>query len=599
MPLRPIFKLAFFVVFFFSLMGTSFAQSRTQANRSQTRRSTPPPSASTSSQLTNYFADVRRAFDGEKAYQTVGYVESRWRIAGNTGFNESIHFAENILKQAGYIEESVAKPTDVLTYRIEKRPMSRPTWDPFGATVQLEGDTTPLLDLRTNKNMLAINSAPTNGAVTAEVVYVGQGRAADFEGKDVTGKIVFGENGVGSLYRTAIAKGAIGVFAYSIPNYNQASKHPTSISFQGIPSGNLDQQKWGILLSFQAKERLKEALAKGTVKAQVNVQSKIYNSEELTLVADVRGAVKPSERFVFSAHVQEPGANDNATGVGTLAEMARVTANLVKSRKFAPQRTISFLWGDEIISTRRYINDDATRATGILWGMSLDMVGEDTQKTGGTFLIEKMPDPSAVWTRGDEKHTEWGGSPIPENRIVPHYFNDFILNRCLDQAKTNGWVVKTNPFEGGSDHTPFLDAKKPGLLMWHFTDVYYHTDGDRLDMVSKDEMKNVGVSALVSAMILTTANEATARALVTEMQQTALKRLEVEFNLSKAEVVAGKSKEEQAHILEVWSKYYQDAIDKLIEVPVQATSKFILVDMATAKNRIQTETQRYVTTLKQ
>jgi hypothetical protein len=100
-------------------------------------------------------------------------------------------------------------------------------------------------------------------------------------------------------------------------------------------------------------------------------------------------------------------------------------------------------------------------------------------------------------------------------------------------------------------------------------------------------------------MILTTANEATARALVTEMQQTALKRLEVEFNLSKAEVVAGKSKEEQAHILEVWSKYYQDAIDKLIEVPVQATSKFILVDMATAKNRIQTETQGYVTTLKQ
>ena len=26
----------------------------------------------------------------------------------------------------------------------------------------------------------------------------------------------------------------------------------------------------------------------------------------------------------------------------------------------------------------------------------LDMVGEDTEKTGGTFLIEKMPDPSAV-----------------------------------------------------------------------------------------------------------------------------------------------------------------------------------------------------------
>jgi aminopeptidase YwaD len=37
------------------------------------------------------------------------------------------------------------------------------------------------------------------------------------------------------------------------------------------------------------------------------------------------------------------------------------------------------------------------------------MVGENTDITGGTFLIEKMPDPSAVWTRGNDKHTEWGG----------------------------------------------------------------------------------------------------------------------------------------------------------------------------------------------
>ena len=52
--------------------------------------------------------------------------------------------------------------------------------------------------------------------------------------------------------------------------------------------------------------------------------------------------------------------------------------------------------------------------------------------------------------------------------------------------------MRTNPFEGGSDHTPFLKFKKPGALFWHFTDVFYHTDGDRLDMVSKPELANVG-----------------------------------------------------------------------------------------------------------
>src|SRR5262249_31165280 len=160
-----------------------------------------------------------------------------------------------------------------------------------------------------------------------------------------------------------------------------------------------------------------------------------YTSEELTIVADVRGKTKPDERFVFSAHVQEPGANDNASGVGTLAEMARTTAALVQQNKITPQRTITFLSGDEIASTSRYIKDASIRSRGIKWGLSLDMVGEDIQKTGGTFLIEKMPDPSAIWTRGNEKHTEWGGGELKESDLFPHYFNDLLLNRCLNEAK--------------------------------------------------------------------------------------------------------------------------------------------------------------------
>ena len=85
---------------------------------------------------------------------------------------------------------------------------------------------------------------------------------------------------------------------------------------------------------------------------------------------------------------------------------------------------------------------------------------------------------------------------------MPHYYNDYLLARCLDQAAATGWVVRTNPFEGGSDHTPFLQFKKPGALFWHFTDVYYHTDGDRIDKVSKSELVNVGNAALASVLTL-------------------------------------------------------------------------------------------------
>jgi hypothetical protein len=553
-----------------------------------------PAHAQVTAKEKKYFKQLQTAFNEQNAYHTVWYVEQRWRLAGNSGFNESIYFVEKILQQAGFVKETNGETDATLTYRIEKRPMKRVTWEPVDAQLYIVGENEPLLQFKTNKNMVAMYAASTPaGGVTAELVYVGKGSAKDYEGKDVKGKIVMGDGGIGGVYNTAIKNGAVGALAYSLPAYNQPQKYTNSIQFQGIGYTDSLQQKWGILLSWAAKEKLKVALAKGPVMVRVVVNTKIYKSEELTLVANVRGKTHPDERFVFSAHVQEPGANDNASGVGTLAEMARVTASLVTKRKLTPQRTITFLWGDEIVSTRRYIQDDSIRAKGIKWGLSLDMVGEATEKTGGTFLIEKMPDPSAIWTRGNDKHTEWGGGVLKEQDMFPHYFNDLLLNRCLTEAAHTGWVVRTNPFEGGSDHTPFLQAKIPGLLMWHFTDVFYHTDADRLDMVSPIEMKHVGKSALATAYLLTTADTKTAVALVNDVLHSALQRLQTEYNLSKAVVQQGGDKAKEQHILEVWSNWYTKAIEAAADIPVTGADAAVKKAIAAAQQKIQQQTAAY------
>jgi aminopeptidase YwaD len=536
----------------------------------------------------NYYTDLRKEFSAENTHSTTAFVEQRWRLAGNKGFDESIYYVEKILKDAGFKKETGGETDGPLTYRIETRKMKRPTWEPVNASLAFEGGAIPFLQFSSNRNMLAIYSASTPASgVTAEVIDVGRGKKEDFEGKDVKGKIVLAESGANQLYRQAIERGAIGVLAYSLPKYTQPEKNVNSIQFQNISYSDSVNQKWAIMLSYQAKEKLKAALVKGPVNVTVIVETKIYRADELTIVANARGSVKPNERFVFSAHVQEPGANDNATGVATLAEMARTTARLVQQKKFVPQRTITFLWGDEIVSTNRYIKDDSNRAAGIKWGLSLDMVGEDVSKTGGSFLIEKMPDPSAIWTRGKEKHSEWGGEVLKESQMFPHYFNDLLLNRCLQQSKFNGWVVNTNPFEGGSDHTPFLEAKIPGLLMWHFTDVFYHTDGDRLDMTSAEEMKNVGVSALVTAYVLAVAEEKTTIILINELTANALDRLAVEVALSKEAVGKGGNVGEEQHILDVWTSYYKAALDRMTEISVKGTTKKIDTKIAEAKGILQ------------
>jgi aminopeptidase YwaD len=538
--------------------------------------------------LDELHALVRAEVSGERAFETVAYVAPRWRLPGNTGFDESIRHVEQRLRAAGFVREDSAPPGARLTYRVERRPMRRDTWEPVDARLTIVGRDTALLRWATNRNMLAINSYPTPvGGVEAEVVDVGQGRPEDFTGKEVAGRIVLADAPVGRLFAEAVQKrGAVGVLAYSLPSYLQPEVHVTSIQFGSVPQDTA-RRAWGLLLSHAARAELRAALAAGPLRVRVHTDARAWRADELTLVADVRGARVPDERFVFSAHVQEPGANDNASGVGAQTEMARALAALVRAGRVSPARSVTFVWGDEIKSTRDYIAGHSVRARGIRWGMSLDMVGEDTEKTGGTFLIEKMPDPSAVWTRGDDRHSEWGGRPLKVEEIRPHYFNDYVLARALAQAATTGWVVRTNPFEGGSDHTPFLDAGKPGLLLWHFTDVFYHTDNDRLDKVSPRTLENVASTALTAALGLTTADGATARQLVAELERAALDRLATEERLSRAAVAAGADRAEELRLLRTWTGYYADALRAAADVEVGGSSAATSAAIEAAAGRVE------------
>ncbi|WP_373397551.1 M28 family peptidase [Algoriphagus halophilus] len=172
-----------------------------------------------------------------------------------------------------------------------------------------------------------------------------------------------------------------------------------------------------------------------------------------------------------------------------------------------------------------------------------------------------MPDPSAIWTRGEDQHSEWGGRPLEKEDMKPHYLNDFMIHVFEEQGAYANWVVKTNPFEGGSDHTPFLRADIPGLLLWHFTDQFYHTDQDRLDKVSQNTMVNVGTAALVSAYTLLNGDNQTAEQMVELIAARAQKRLTTEYELSKSSIAAGGSIKEEQEILDTWSDYYVKTLD--------------------------------------
>jgi hypothetical protein len=532
---------------------------------------------------------ARAEFSGERARELVAFMDPSYRLPGNAAFDRAIDEIARRLRAAGYVREDSAPASARLVYRVETRPLRGPAWDVEDASLTIVGSTTPLLRLATNLNMLAANSFSTpDTGVVAELVDVGRGTEADYARAQVAGKIVLADGGIGEVFNNAVVKhGAAGALAYRLPAYNKPDMNRTAIVYSGI-ARDASRKSWGVALSRMALDSLRSALRRGPVTVRVVTRTRFRDSQERSLVAEVRGSRRPEQRFVFSAHVQEAGANDNASGVGALTEIARTLAAMVRSGAANPGRTITMLFGNEIAMTRNFLADNPVRTRDVMWGLSLDMVGEDTRKTGGTFLIEKMPDPSAVWTRGDEKHSEWGGQPLAKSAIVPHYFNDFLHARCLDQAATNGWVVKTNPFEGGSDHTPFLDAKKPGVLFWHFTDQFYHTDGDRLENVSAETLENVGVCAVVSSLVLTSADGGMARAIVVQLERTAIERLDTELVLSHRAIQAGGASAAERDILQTWTDFYVGALAATSEIEVGGSSEQTRAAIASAQSRVRT-----------
>ncbi|MBC8085899.1 MAG: M28 family peptidase [Phycisphaerae bacterium] len=542
----------------------------------------------TAPEIASLFKLTREDVSGTRARDMVVFMDQWFRHPGNTGFNASLDKVESILREAGYQKEDAAGPNARLVYRIESKALRGPAWDPADASITIEGQPAPLMKWSTNRNMLAINSWSTpDTGLLAELVDAGKGLPPDLDRVNVKGKFVVAEASLGALYTNAVvARGALGVLAYRMPEYTKPDVHRNSVQFASIPYDTISKSV-GIALSKNGIDGLRAALAKGPVRLRIKSKTKFFASTNRTIIAEVRGTVAPKERFVFSAHAQEPGANDNASGVGALADMARVLANLNKSGAVIPKRSITMLFGNEIEQTRDFLAADTARTRDVRWGLSLDMVGEDTQKIGGTFLIEKMPDPSAIWTRGEEKHSEWGGRPITKDKLRPHYFNDYLVARCLDQAAATGWVVKTNPFEGGSDHTPFLDANKPGVLFWHFTDVFYHTDGDRPENVSPITLANVSNAALVSALTLASANGSTARSLIAEVQRAAISRLDVELALSKSAITAGGDAASERDIMETWTDYYVKSLATMSDIEVGGSSPQTTAAIVAAQKVVQ------------
>jgi aminopeptidase YwaD len=540
------------------------------------------------------------------ALDIVRFMDQYWRLAGNAGFNNSIDHLRTRLLSTGFVDaadtrnKDKAAPVGRPVVRIEEWGQAR-GWDYQLGTLSFADNGEVLLSRVRDRVSLCINSfATADGGLVARLIDVGNGgNATDYEKVDVKGAVVLGDADAGRLWQQAVkTRGAAGVISTAIAPYIRPSdpKQFTSpdqhdvLQWSSIPY-DADAKSFGFKSSWRAAARMRDKLKQGPVQVKVDIRSTFTEGPNRSLIAEIPGSAKPDERIVLVAHLQEPGANDDGSGCATLYVIATALAEASRSRGLGrPGRTLTFMWVDEVRGSKQWLSSHADQAKAVQYMFSLDMTGEDTAKTGGTFLIEKQPDPSAVWTRPSDPHTAWGASEVKPETLKGSLLNDVHHAIALRRAKDTKWVVRTNPYEGGSDHTAFGEAGIPSLLNWHFTDRYYHTNFDRPDKTSLPEMANVGAAVATTSWFLASADEHDANAVVELISGAADARLALERRQGQAIVTAAsdraKAEETERTVLAAWRKWYSEALNSVRSLPVSGPSPGLDAKVAAAQQRL-------------
>jgi hypothetical protein len=189
-------------------------------------------------------------------------------------------------------------------------------------------------------NGYSLSPATGPGGVTAELVAVGKGAAADYEGKDVRGKIAISEGlAMPAKELAARAAGAIGQI-----HINDEHIHEMCISpVWGTPipeTGDLLPKVPAIAVARPDGERLLAALQAGKVTVKLVTEPFRQWTKIPTLTAELPGS-RFDELVMFSGHVDSwhYGVMDNGTANATQLEVGRLLAErkgeLLRGVRFA------------------------------------------------------------------------------------------------------------------------------------------------------------------------------------------------------------------------------------------------------------------------
>lgn len=360
-------------------------------------------------------------------------------------------------------------------------------WDVESARLWMISPTRELLaDWSVKPQHLVMYSGPAR--VKAELV--------EWNGEldaDLTGKIPFTHHRINDVFAAMRARkvpGIISDFIGTLPGIRDAFDLPDDVRWENSAIRPGKGAFWGFMISPRNGQRLRELLKRGPVQVEVEIKSRVYDGEFHAATGRIRGSEKPEEEILFLTHLQEPGANDNASGTGVGLELLHSLNRAIAEGAIPrPRRSIRFLFGWEGIGLQAWVEKHRARLPHLLGGLNIDEIGVD-QHEGRSVLHLFLP-PAA--------------NPSCVGHLAEHLCERILTPRIRWKAVADRAEIINDTIT--SD--PNVNVVVPCLIQ--YPSRHYHSSSDLPGTLSADVMRSIGLITGTHLYFLANAGPAEAR----------------------------------------------------------------------------------------
>ncbi len=445
------------------------------------------------------FRELRNEISGDRAFEDMRQLTHWRRTVGSRDYYAANEWIRSAATAAGLEDVKILKLK----------------WDGHawscasGEAWLVEPESVKLASDAAVGGSIADNSRTTHAA--GELVDVGAGVAeADYQGKDVKGKVVLASGQPGRVQTEAVWKrGALGVVSYATSRH-ESMDAPDQIAWGRLPYEAKDvagvkdgtPSTFAVMISPRRGRSLQKRAESKPLKVKIDIEASFAEPAEQWIVEGwIHGSEVHDQQIVLTAHTQEglTSANDDASGCSSLLEIARSLSRLVREGRVArPRRDVRFWWTNEIEAEAQFFRDNPKEPRRMLLDLQQDMVAA-RQSWGGRVqyasrqpwsipnaLDDVMESVLGLVRDGNTELLTMRGTALPQ---------PFTREIASVKGTREPFHARMLPYYQNSDHQAFVKSSvgvpASGLINW--PDEWIHSSGDDLDNIDPTQLQRNAV----------------------------------------------------------------------------------------------------------